>query len=479
MMITKKAFISYSWSGPSHELWVLELAKRLVQDGVDTILDKWDLKEGHDKFAFMESMVHAKDIDKVLIILDKKYTEKADDRSGGVGTETMIISSKVYESTVQEKFIPIVIERDDLGNAYLPVYLKSKIYIDFSAEEHFETSYEQLLRNIFQMPSQTKPKLGSPPKYLLEETPISHKTTTIVRSFEAQIDKSAKRVNPIAKHFFSEFLKDLKDFRLAPGSCNSADFGELLYNNLTKFTPLRNDFISFLEKLAKTESDFDMDILIGFFEQLPAFLNPEQIIGSWYSSDFVNFKFIINELFIYTVAVLLKYENYKMLADVLNSKYFINDRYKGKTSPESYSTFYSNVDEFSEYYKKQHGSDFINTHADFLVKRLPSDMSKEDLVNADLLCFFIAELEDRHWFPRTYIYKDEYSNLFPILTKLLSKRHFEKVKEVFNIEKPEELTLKINALGEKKTAQRGYTNSFSRMPGISNYIDENLIATIK
>ena len=46
-----KIFISYAWG--SSDL-VLELAQRLVSHGVDVVLDKWDLKEGQDKYAFME-----------------------------------------------------------------------------------------------------------------------------------------------------------------------------------------------------------------------------------------------------------------------------------------------------------------------------------------------------------------------------------------------------------------------------------------
>ena len=73
-----KIFISYSWTTPQHEDWVINLAERLVSDGVDVIIDKWNLKEGHDKYNFMETMVKSPDIQKVLIILDKKYSEKAD-----------------------------------------------------------------------------------------------------------------------------------------------------------------------------------------------------------------------------------------------------------------------------------------------------------------------------------------------------------------------------------------------------------------
>jgi hypothetical protein len=106
-MEQKKIFISYSWTSPAHEDWVIELANRLVQDGVDVVLDKWELKEGHDKFHFMESMVKSPQIHKVLIILDKKYSDRADNRTGGVGTETLIITPELYADIKQEKFIPI------------------------------------------------------------------------------------------------------------------------------------------------------------------------------------------------------------------------------------------------------------------------------------------------------------------------------------------------------------------------------------
>lgn len=52
-----KAFISYSWSSTGHQALVGQWAEQLVSDGVDVVLDIYDLKEGHDKFAFMERMV--------------------------------------------------------------------------------------------------------------------------------------------------------------------------------------------------------------------------------------------------------------------------------------------------------------------------------------------------------------------------------------------------------------------------------------
>jgi SEFIR domain len=41
-----KTFVSYSWSSPTHEEWVLNLATEREESGVDVIFDKWNLKEG-------------------------------------------------------------------------------------------------------------------------------------------------------------------------------------------------------------------------------------------------------------------------------------------------------------------------------------------------------------------------------------------------------------------------------------------------
>lgn len=474
----KKVFISYSWSNPTHELWVLQLAQRLVHDGVDVILDKWNLKEGHDKYAFMESMVHAVDIDKVLVVLDQIYCEKANDRSGGVGTETTIISAKVYGSATQEKFIPIVAQRDDSGNACLPIYLEGKIYIDLSEEEHFEINYEKLLRNIYQLPLLSKPKLGSPPKYLLEESPISYKTTTIVRGFESQVDKNPKRINGIVRDFLDEFFNNLSDFSIPQGSCTKPDFGEILYNNLNKYKPLRDDFIDFLIVLNKYEAEVDMDIISHFFERLPSLLYPNTSTSSWYDADFNNYRFIINELFIYSITIGLKKENYRLLAHLLHSRYFIIDRYKNDNEPKTFQAFYLNAEGIEEYYKTL-GKSVVNPQADLLIVRLPENINKTDLTDADILCSFVADLENWRWFPRTYIYKNEDTHLFPILNRLVSIRHFEKVKSIFDVDTIEDLKSKIQVLKNRNQDSRGYSNSWTRMPKLEQFIDPEKIGTIK
>ncbi len=41
-----------------------------MQDGVQAVFDKWDLKVGHDANAFMETMVTGPTVTEVLLVCD-------------------------------------------------------------------------------------------------------------------------------------------------------------------------------------------------------------------------------------------------------------------------------------------------------------------------------------------------------------------------------------------------------------------------
>lgn len=163
-----KVFISYSWTSEKYKAIVLQLAEALVQESVDVILDRWDLHAGHDRFAFMEQSI--KMADKVLVLCDKKYTEKANAREGGVGTETEIITPDVYENHAQEKFIPVIME----DFKCVPTYLKSRMGIDFR-DGHREQGFDELLHIIYNKPMHVKPPLGKPPSWL-NESKVSYDT---------------------------------------------------------------------------------------------------------------------------------------------------------------------------------------------------------------------------------------------------------------------------------------------------------------
>jgi hypothetical protein len=482
MTETPKLFISYSWTSPQHEDWVINLAERLVSDGVDVIIDKWNLKEGHDKYNFMETMVKSPDIQKVLVILDKKYSEKAEKRTGGVGTETQIISPKIYGDVSQEKFIPIITEKDENGIAFVPTYLESRIYIDFSDDDKFEENYEILLRNIYQRPAYSKPKIGKAPSYLFEETPMKHKTSNIVRSFDNQISKVPKRVNAIIREFLDEFFEDLKghtvDFK---GTRDVIIFGKAIYDNIISYTPLRNEYIIFLDKLFKSELDFDIDIYIKFFEKLPILKDPQDSRSNWSQKEFDNFRFFIHEIFLYTIAVSLKNEKYKFIEEILYSGYFFQGRFEYNKEAQRFDGLYNYVDIFDQYYKQSYSKDYFSPMADLIVKRLPDDLSLDDIVNADLLVHYIASFENLKWFPVTYIYRTRDNGKFELFHRLVSIRHFEKIKVLFNVNSVKELQDKIEAFQTEDKNQNGtgYLLAFDKVIPIYKLIQSDKIGTLR
>lgn len=88
-----KIFISYSWSSKDHQKRVGDFAVILQEQyGIEVLLDIWHLKPGQDKYAFMEKSVNDESVTHVLMICDEDYKYKANERVGGVGTETTVIT---------------------------------------------------------------------------------------------------------------------------------------------------------------------------------------------------------------------------------------------------------------------------------------------------------------------------------------------------------------------------------------------------
>ena len=162
-----KVFISYSWESKEHSDWVNSLADKLLADGIEAIIDSYDVSPGDRLPEFMESSI--KDSDYVIIICTEEYKRKANNREKGVGYESHIISAELYNNHNDRKFIPIIRQGD--FNTSLPTYLDGKLAIDLRGNPYNETSYKDLIASIFKV--KKKPKVGVRPNYLDEYEPIS------------------------------------------------------------------------------------------------------------------------------------------------------------------------------------------------------------------------------------------------------------------------------------------------------------------
>jgi len=101
-----KVFISYSWDNENRKQWVKNLAERLCNDGIEAILDEWELAPGDQLTHFMEEKIRESKY--VLIICTSNYCEKSNNRRGGVGYEDHVMTAEVYQKPNHRKFIPIL-----------------------------------------------------------------------------------------------------------------------------------------------------------------------------------------------------------------------------------------------------------------------------------------------------------------------------------------------------------------------------------
>lgn len=160
-----KIFISYSHDTNAHKTWVKEIATFLRENGVDTILDQWDLSLGSDLTKFMEHGLSQSD--RVLIVLTDNYIEKANAGQGGVGYEKMIATAAILTEQNTTKFIPVV--RDVSGKDKLPVFLGARLYIDLSDKNDTEDQRIELLKELHKA-HETKPAIGANPFSKNEKT---------------------------------------------------------------------------------------------------------------------------------------------------------------------------------------------------------------------------------------------------------------------------------------------------------------------
>lgn len=157
-MSIPKVFISYSHDSQEHKKWVLELATRLRNHGVDAIIDQWELRPGDDLPHFMET--HLSTSDYIVMVCTDKYVEKANVGSGGVGYEKMIITSELLSRIDSNKVIPIIRQ---FGTHSVPTFLKTKLFVNFSGDDDFEFSFDELVRTFHDAPLFEKPEVGNNP----------------------------------------------------------------------------------------------------------------------------------------------------------------------------------------------------------------------------------------------------------------------------------------------------------------------------
>jgi len=451
---TPRAFISYSWSSQGHEQWVLDLATRLRESGVDVILDKWDLREGADKYAFMEKMVTDSSIRKVVVVCDRIYAAKADGREGGVGTETQIISKEVYNQVnptdQEQRFVAVITEKDERGEAYIPTFLKSRIYIDMSDASSYDEGFEKLLRWIYDKPLYQKPPLGKPPAFLAEAEKPSLGTASRHRMVLDALRQGKNTAAGLLKEYFETFAINLEMLRLQPQE--GKEFDDQVLESIETFLPYRNEAVEVYLGMARHLPTAEgYSVLHNFLERLLRYCFHPQRPGVHAEWGEDNLKFFVHELFLYAIAALLKHERFEGVRELTEQEYFLPpDLSEIRSGMFPFIHFFNPLRSLSHRTKRLNLRR-LSLHADILTNRVTlAEIKLDDLLQADFLLFLRGDLRPvpekwtrNRWHPVSLIYADRHYGPLEIFARAQSRRYFDHLKIALGIENKNTLEILV------------------------------------
>ncbi|WP_077285161.1 SEFIR domain-containing protein [Cognaticolwellia aestuarii] len=444
-MKSPKVFISYSWSDQNHQELVKHWADRLVSDGVDVILDIYDLKEGDDKYVFMESMVTDPEVTHVLVICDNVYAEKANARKAGVGTESQIISGEVYQKVKQSKFIPIVCEFSPEGDPILPAFMQSRMWINFSSSEAENENWEQLIRLLYGKPQHVKPKKGKVPTFITSDTPIpASESFAKFNSLKQAILQDKKGLNHYRRDFIDSCISYADDLRVRERP-EVDSIGEKVLEDCNKLKAVRNYLCDWvlLESEISDETIF-AESLIDVLEKLRELKSKPAEISSWNDSWFEAHSVFVYETFLYIVAALLKSGAYSVLNEIYYSHYLMpsTDQY-GQKHFEKFDCFYGSSNTLQSVLAPKNqrlyapAAELIKSQSD------REDIPFSDIQQAELLTLLMSLITpEANWYPGTLHYSSYGGGDYPFFIRAAQHKNFLKLAKVTGIQSAEELRAK-------------------------------------
>ena len=474
-----KVFISYAWGTMDYQMKVLAFATALKGDGVDVVIDKWSVEAGNDMNSFMEKSVNDPSITNVLILLDENYAVKADGRQGGVGAETQIISQEVYNKVDQNRFVPVIFERNVNNEVCKPIYLKGSYHFDLSDEENYDEQYKNLVRSLYGVDTYRVPELGQKPQWVDEQILLSPKTLSKYDTLK----ETSPRI--IISERFSGYLAEI-----------SGAITGILDDKFTNNTPeefikhydstrtIRSDYLVLLTKCMWVDNF--CEYIADFFESTLNSVDKQSSFESEIS------KIFIHELFICTIAFLLKRKLYSSIGYILGRTYFYNEPKYGKEKGDSYIMFYSGLvhSNFDNAINERDNQKYYSGTAHYWVNSIDNSIiTKSDFTAADLLCFNYAVYgkyynSDYEWFPVSYIYDNTYNNSIRALARLLvSKEKMLKLLPMFNHDTLESFISQFMDIEENIQTKRyrdyRYPSCFESAPLLGAYIKSEDIATVR
>ena len=475
-----KVFVSYAWTNNDYIMKVTHFVYRLISDGVDVLFDQFEMSPGKSLNNYMESCVKDPSITNVLILLSPEYKEKADSRKGGIGTETQIISTEVYQDLNSDKFIPILFDRmgKDVTSC-VPIYLKDRYRLDLSDDANYENMYIALLRTIYKKPAFIKPAIGERPNWLDNKNDeLNYDIGKIAKIKEIVNNKNINLKKFVLNTLHNEIIS-IPYGNLKLNTCEDFELSYVL------FIKLRNQFIATLNEI--TEEKFVEELIFDFFEDLDSNFgndDSDSIIKNNY------LRILKHELIIETIAILYKNCRYEVIGSLIGRTYLCNKYFECEDFDNFfYSLSHHKIYELDLKLSEKYGDGVrrkLTGLGDYWINHLPEPLiNRDEFVFADILISNLSIAINNKgcgWFALTYVYVvNENDVLRKIAISIKSKKLAQEYMPLFNSTSIDDLKIKIKNISDfdkNKSYRFGYNDTFETIELISKYIKQEDIGSL-
>jgi hypothetical protein len=153
-----RVFISYSGTAAQQKEWVAELGTFLRTNGIDARLDQWHLRNGMDLPQWMTNELDL--AERVIVVTDSRYAERADKRLGGIGWETMLIQGDIAQLPPESRKYLVIVREKNFSEG-IPRYLQTKFCMHWVENGDERTLRDNLLKELYDV--ELAPPIGVPP----------------------------------------------------------------------------------------------------------------------------------------------------------------------------------------------------------------------------------------------------------------------------------------------------------------------------
>ena len=161
-MSAPKVFVSHA--SEDKELFVVEFARRLRENGVDAWLDQWEMKPG-DSLVDKIFEKGLKDAQAVIIVLSKVSVQKP-------WVREELNTSVVNRISRGTRLIPVVID-----DCEVPESLRSTLWQKVDDLAYYDQNFQRVLSAIFDVDD--KPTIGQPPARFSGPAPLISDLTRV------------------------------------------------------------------------------------------------------------------------------------------------------------------------------------------------------------------------------------------------------------------------------------------------------------